>query len=284
MAPRSRLFLLIAVHTAAMHLPAPMCTTLPVLCNPNARAFPRSLPRAWLTSAATLPAPTPPKPAPIRAVSRICRAVVARVFAIASRLVPIDWFVRRFVRWLAFGASPQQLQYVMNVCSGTVPIAQSALAAAEMREAYQQACHEDACSPELQAEIIAATGYLETATEEMLQAMLQALDADGDGKLSLAEVVAAWQAGQGREPNSRLGRATVAPTTATLIDALRAVQGVSEKLERLGNVAGVAVDGAISAVDEDGDGKLSIEEVIQAPGRVAAWLGVWKEMLVKGKL
>ena len=36
--------------------------------------------------------------------------------------------------------------------------------------------------------------------------------------------------------------------------------------------------------DADGDGKISVEEALLAPRRVAGWLVTWRELFVRGKL
>ena len=68
------------------------------------------------------------------------------------------------------------------------------------------------------------------------------------------------------------------------IEAMRRARTLQEELERAKVGLALAVDGAIAAVDQDGDGQISVEEALQAPSRVVGWLGVWREIVARGKL
>ena len=74
------------------------------------------------------------------------------------------------------------------------------------------------------------------------------------------------------------------PTTVALLQAMRKAKESKQQLDRLKYSATLLVDGAIAAVDQDGDGQISIEEAVQAPARVASWLTIWKDLLDRGKL
>ena len=57
--------------------------------------------------------------------------------------------------------------------------------------------------------------------------------------------------------------------------------GDTQFLQKLYNVGGLEL---LSAVDEDGNGQISLEEAVGAPARVASWLGVWRDLWERGKL
>lgn len=197
-------------------------------------------------------------------------------------LVPINWLVRRVVRWLAFSATAVQLRYVIDLCEATVPIAQSALQAARLREVYERACDEGACSPELQQDVAEVTRFLEGTTERALQTTLGQMDADGDGRVSLAECLAAWEAVEGTD--RALASPPAAASVGAMLEAIRRAQATIEELERLKYGVSLAMEGAVAAVDADGDGRVSIDEMAQAPGRIAGWMGLWSDLLRRGKL
>lgn len=73
-------------------------------------------------------------------------------------------------------------------------------------------------------------------------------------------------------------------TVATLLEAMRRAQSTAAELERVKYGVSLAVEGAIAAVDEDGDGTVSLREAVQAPGRIADWLRVWQDLVKKGRL
>ena len=75
-----------------------------------------------------------------------------------------------------------------------------------------------------------------------------------------------------------------ASTVTTLLAAMRRAQTSVEALEKVTYGVSLAVDGAVAAVDADGDGEISLEEAVQAPKRIADWLGVWRDLVVKDKL
>jgi len=199
-------------------------------------------------------------------------------------VIPIDWLVRRAVRWLAFGASKEQLAYILMLCEGVAPIAQSALQAARLREVYERACDEGACTPALQDDVDKVRSFLESATQQALDATFTAMDADGDGRVTLAEALSTWEAvvEEGQRDGERT--AAVAMPAATLLEAMRRAQTVIEEMERLKYGVSLAVEGAVAAVDADGDGKVSFDEAMQAPGRIASWMGVWRELIARGKV
>ena len=99
-----------------------------------------------------------------RALRSWAQRVTARLTDISLGLIPIDWIVRRCVQWLAFDASAQQCEYVIALCEGAAPIAQSAKQAATLRELYARACADGVCTPELQAEALEVRRFLESAT------------------------------------------------------------------------------------------------------------------------
>lgn len=198
-------------------------------------------------------------------------------------MIPVDWAVRLVVRWVAFGASAEQLRYIVGICEGGLPIAKSALQAALLREVYSRACDEDVCTPELQAEVAEVTRFLETATERAMAAFFGALDVDGDGKVTLDELVFTWNIAVHGLDSDDVGKNGAVPA-ATLLEAMRRAQSTMAELERLQYGVSLAVDGAVAAVDADGDGRVSLQEVVQAPGRIAAWMTVWRDLMVRGKL
>ena len=224
-----------------------------------------------------------PPPTLRQRASALWRSLSSRVLSWLLGLLPVGWIFRTTVRWLAFGASSQQLQYVINICeAGAVPIARSALQAASLREVYARACDEGACTPELQEEIDETGRFLEAATEEALAVLFDRLDANHDGTVSLREALDAMKGGPQATGND--GLVPLVATPATLIEAMRRARTLQEELERAKVGLALAVDGAIAAVDQDGDGQISVEEALQAPSRVVGWLGVWREIVARGKL
>lgn len=198
-------------------------------------------------------------------------------------MIPVSWLLRKLLRWMAFRASVEQINYICALCAGAIPIAQSALEAARLREVYARACDEGACTPALQRQVDDVTAFVEDATAQALSSLLAAMDANGDGKVSLAEVRDAWQAQSDAEERAGASAGDAA-TVASLLEAMNRVQGTVADLDRLQYSINLAVEGAVAAIDEDGDGKITLQEAVQAPRRIADWMGVWRELLERGKL
>ena len=120
--------------------------------------------------------------------------------------------------------------------------------------------------------------------------MLGALDEDGDGRVTLAEALATWKAvaaagGACSDASAKqMAAKQMAAPAVTLLEAMRRAKSTIDELERLKFGVELAVEGAVAAVDADGDGKLTVEEVVMAPGRIAAWFGVWRDLISRGKL
>ena len=207
-------------------------------------------------------------------VSRLIGAVLSFVFG----WVKIDWVIRRGLRWVVFDASAKQLRELVGTCEGAAPLARAALQGAELRELYRRACREGAVTPALRQEVEDTERFLEAATEAALAACLRAMDADGDGRVSLAEVSAFLDAGR------TAGEGADSAGEKALVAAMQRARTIAAELERLKVGVTTAVDGAIAAVDADGDGKISVEEALLAPRRVAGWLVTWRELFVRGKL
>lgn len=214
------------------------------------------------------------------------RALTSRVTTWLLERIPVSFFVRSALRWLAFSATAHQLQIVIGFCAGALPIAESAVQAAELRELYTQACTEELCSPELQEQVNATTAFVEDATENALAALIASLDANADGKVSLAELRDAWVCARQPEGESiaRAAPSTPTATAASVLEAMRRTKQTVAELERLRYSVTLAVEGAVAAVDEDGDGTITLEEAVGAPQRIASWLEVWRELLERGKL
>ena len=225
-----------------------------------------------------------------RALRSWAQRVTARLTDFSLGLIPIDWIIRRCVQWLAFDASAKQCEYVIALCEGAAPIAQSAKQAATLRELYARACADGVCTPELQAEALEVRRFIESATEQALAGMIGALDEDGDGRVTLAEALATWKAvaaavGASSDASAKqMAAKQMAVPAVTLLEAMRRAKSTIDELERLKFGVELAVEGAVAAVDADGDGKLTVEEVVMAPGRIAAWFGVWRDLIARGKL
>eukprot|EP00900_Chrysochromulina_parva_P002653 jgi/Chrpa1/12389/Chrysochromulina_OHIO_Genome00017378-RA len=120
--------------------------------------------------------------------------------------------------------------------------------------------------------------------------MIGALDEDGDGRVTLAEALATWKAvaaavGASSDASAKqMAAKQMAVPAVTLLEAMRRAKSTIDELERLKFGVELAVEGAVAAVDADGDGKLTVEEVVMAPGRIAAWFGVWRDLIARGKL
>ena len=222
---------------------------------------------------------------------------VARVSSLRDQLmawilnhIPFDWVLQRVVRWLAFMASAEQIRSLIALCRGAAPIAEGALQGAQLRETYARACLVGECSIKLQAEVEEATRFLDSATEQALQQLFSQLDANRDGKVSFAEALAAWDTatkpalGDGSGGDASRAVAALDPTAVALLSAMRRAEESMRELDKLKYSVSLAVEGAVAAVDEDGDGKISLDEVVQAPARVAGWLSVWKTLVERGKL
>jgi hypothetical protein len=145
-------------------------------------------------------------------------------------------------------------------------------------------------TPELQAEALEVRRFIESATEQALAGMIGALDEDGDGRVTLAEALATWKAvaaavGASSDASAKqMAAKQMAVPAVTLLEAMRRAKSTIDELERLKFGVELAVEGAVAAVDADGDGKLTVEEVVMAPGRIAAWFGVWRDLIARGKL
>jgi len=150
---------------------------------------------------------------------------------------------------------------------------------------YARACADGVCTPELQAEALEVRRFIESATEQALAGMIGALDEDGDGRVTLAEALATWKAvAAAVGASSDASAKQMAVPAVTLLEAMRRAKSTIDELERLKFGVELAVEGAVAAVDADGDGKLTVEEVVMAPGRIAAWFGVWRDLIARGKL
>ena len=115
---------------------------------------------------------------PLSSLSTALRALAVWLAVFRDRfalwiadLIPFDWIVRRAVRWLAFSASAEQIRFLKEVCQGAAPIAEGALQAAELRETYARAREQGVYTPQLQAEVVDASKFLEDATEQALAQM-----------------------------------------------------------------------------------------------------------------
>ena len=199
-------------------------------------------------------------------------------------LIPVNWIVRFVLRWLAFHATATQLSYVITLCNGVIPIAQSATQAVRLREIYSRACAEGACTPALQEDVGRVRSFLDTATQQALDSFLRAMDSDGDGTVTLAEALTTWEAIQPDDTSDQTDPDEAEPPAATLLEAVRRAQNTIDELERLRYGVELAFEGAVAAVDADGDGKVSFEEAVTAPGRIASWMKVWQGLVSRGKL
>ena len=226
------------------------------------------------------------EPSLVKKLSDLLRAAGNRLVAWIQNAIPVGWAVRRCVRWFTFNASAQQLRDLIGLCTAAAPIASAALEAAELREVYARAVKQGACTPSLQKEVEELTRFVENATEKSLATVFATLDADKDGKLSMGEALAGMQAVErGLAP----GGAATTPAArqeavATLLEAMSRARMVAGDLEKTAFAVSVAVEGAVAAVDEDGDGQISLEEAIRAPKRIASWLVVWRDLQQRGKL
>ena len=111
-----------------------------------------------------------------------------------------------------------------------------------------------------------------------------AMDADGDRTVTLKEALDAVSGSGGSAIVPGAMAVGVETTPAALFEAMRRAQELQDELERFRYGVELAMEGAVAAVDEDGDGKVSVREALSAPGRIASWLGVWREMMARGKL
>ena len=149
---------------------------------------------------------------------------------------------------------------------------------------YARACAEGVCTPALQAEVVDVARAMETGTELALRRLLDELDANRDGRVSLAEALAAWETTTGADDEGGLRAVDEGSTMATLLRAASRAERAAAELERLSSAASLAVEGAVAAIDEDGDGKISVAEMVTSPKRIAEWLGVWSGLAKDGKV
>lgn len=204
--------------------------------------------------------------------------------------VPINWAARFVIRWVAFSASKEQLDSTLTICRDTVlPVTAAAIAMAELREEIDELCAtgEEACSTQSVLSLQAAVASVEEAMEDAIAELFRELDVDGDGRVTLAEAMAAVS-GTGELSRTREDDGSLRPVAA-VFEAARAAQAVLDdlaKVEREVEAAvggasaavaeavhgvGAAVDEATSAIDADGDGRVSLAEAMAAPAAVARW-------------
>ena len=110
------------------------------------------------------------------------RRVLGRVLGFFSRRLRMDSLVTRFLRWLSFRATKQQLGVVLQLTTG-------ALALAELREEIETACAAGECDPGVREGLEAAVEAVESELENALEQSLSLMDVDGDGTVTLAEAL-----------------------------------------------------------------------------------------------
>ena len=204
-------------------------------------------------------------------IYRLWSRAISQLLAWVCSKLPLDLLIKRLVRWLAFGASRQRLKRIIWLCQETVlPIASGALALAELREAMEEACESNDCAPEVREQLEETVRVVAGSVEEALDKVFLELDSDGDGVLTLEEAASVLRG----QPNRKKTLGTVAvvlEASNRASEALKATEALKDGIGAAVDEAVAVVDGAIDAIDEDGDGVISVQEALAAPSNVAQW-------------
>ena len=185
----------------------------------------------------------------------------------------LDTLVVKLLRWLTFRATKAQLSAVMQVCAG-------ALALVELREQVDEVCANGSCAVEVRDALEASVVAVEAELEKALVAAFDQIDEDGDGIVTLAEAVTFIRGESTLGASAPVGEDAGDGETGLERRAMRAAEGAAARSPLIAVLAAVhdgqmqlgaarrTIDSAFAAVDADGDGNISFEELARAPERL----------------
>lgn len=202
----------------------------------------------------------------VTVADRIVAWLTSIVWAVIGAL-PLTRVVPGILRFIANHATQRQLSFCLRLLRDTiVPVFTCALGVAELREETRIACEEEICAPEVRA---ALDGGMEAATaalEATIDTVLLELDINQDGVVTLREAASALS-----EPAS-IQQQQIRTALEAVAHAQHAAAEARIALEAATSVA-TAIAGEVP-VDEDGDGKVSLQEAASWPARIAQRLWI----------
>ena len=182
----------------------------------------------------------------LNAMQRRCMAWMIGFF-------PLTGMIRAALRWYAFSASRSELSLAISLMrDAALPVCTGALAVAELREEVLAACSDGGCSLEVKEVLEGSVATVERQLSEALEAALAEFDADGNGIVTVAELLDSLA-----NPSRLASRQRVLPV-------LEAAQKASDAILQ----ARSFVDETVRLVDEDGDGVITLVEAVRAPKRL----------------
>ena len=172
----------------------------------------------------------------------------------------VRWLVQKLLHWLALGATPGQLSACIQVCTGS-------LALAELRLEVEKACADGECSVEVREQLERTVCQVEARLEGAVEAVITQLDENFDGRLTLNEALGLLQGRYGGPGSSPAGRGQSSGSTSSVAAVLDAARNG----QRLVADARRTADEAFEVVDTTNDGKISLQEAIAAPRLLLEW-------------
>ena len=172
------------------------------------------------------------------------------------RLLPLNSIIRAGLRWYAFSASRAELAAAVGLMrDALIPVCTGALAVAELREELLLCSADGSCPLEVKDALDEGIEAVERELSVALEAALADFDADGDGVVTLAEI---QESLSGSKPAQR---------------RLASVLGAATQARQQLLTAQTLVDDTRRVLDEDGDGVITLAEVVNAPRRLLlGWL------------